>query len=163
MFISQDIVNKNNLWEYYVKLLDFKAKCKFCEKKYSSINVSTFKRHMARNHQEIWKYEERRKLLRLPWIYFIYLNELHSHCIICNASVLSTFESVRNHLHSHSKEQWKNHSWPWKYFTNRDDFLVECNICQKNVLLSFPSCLRSHITKAHSDKIKKYAKHTRHN
>nr|XP_012221829.1 PREDICTED: uncharacterized protein LOC105671885 [Linepithema humile] len=154
---SLTIVTKKNVWKYCVKLPNFKAQCIFCEKKYYYITVDSFRIHIARHHRKIWKYEEEKKRIKLPWMYFKYSNKLYSQCIICNANVRSTSESTENHLSSHSEKQRKNHilrSWPYKYMTRRDDFVVECNICYKNFALGIYQGLIFHIKMTHSDKLK---------
>nr|XP_012225322.1 PREDICTED: uncharacterized protein LOC105673914 [Linepithema humile] len=155
------IANKKHVWKYYIKLSDFKAQCKFCEKKYNYLTSSNCHTHISKHHTRIWKYEKEKKLIKLPWIYFKYQNKLYSQCIICDANVLSTSESVENHLNSHSEEQRKNHilrDWSCKYFTKRGDFVVECNICHNNVSLSIKSHLTAHIKTTHSDELKNIQK-----
>jgi hypothetical protein len=153
MFLN--IVTKKHVWKYYTKLSDFTAQCKFCEKEYYYIKVANFERH-TRKHEEIWKYEEERKLTKWPWMYFKYFNKLYLQCIICDAKVLSATKSVENHLSSHSKKQQENHilrRWQWKYFTKRGDFVMECNICHKYLSLSVVNYLDRHIKKTHSNKL----------
>nr|XP_012224999.1 PREDICTED: uncharacterized protein LOC105673738 [Linepithema humile] len=155
--MSLNIATKKHLWKYYVQLPDFEAQCKFCESKYIYIDAKNFKRHVARKHSKIWKYEEKKKLIKGPWMYFKYSNKLYSQCIICDGNVLSTSESVKNHLSLHSEEQWKNCipcNWARKYLTKSGDFEVECNICQNDFSLSIHSSLDHHIKKTHLDKLK---------
>lgn len=152
------VVTKNHLWKYYVKLPNFEAQCMFCEKKYYYIYCSNFQMHVTMCHNRIWKYEKKRRLMKWPWMYFKYFNELNSQCVICDANVPSIYESAENHLRSHSGEQLKNHifcNWPSKYWTQTDDFAVKCNICQKEDLtLSLSKSINFHTKKAHSDKLK---------
>nr|XP_012230658.1 PREDICTED: uncharacterized protein LOC105676981 [Linepithema humile] len=217
--MSLSIATRMNVWDYYMKLPNLKAQCKFCENRYDYITPINFQRHIETQHQEIWKYEEKRKLecyldshikrihsdklknmletcntvdssesvslhqtdtmslrhvgtqhpeiwkyeeerklMKWPWMYFKYLNNLYSQCVICCANILSTSECVKDHLNSHSEEQQKNYYiyrvWPWKYCTQRGDFIVKCNICCNNLSLSVCSHLDSHIKKMHSDKLK---------
>nr|XP_012232216.1 PREDICTED: uncharacterized protein LOC105677908 [Linepithema humile] len=155
--MSLDIATKKHLWKYYVQLPNFEAQCKFCENKYNYGRYNNFKLHIARCHKKIWKYEEERKLIKWPWMYFKYSIELYSQCVICDANILSTSESIENHLNSHSEEQRENHilrNWPRKYWTQRSDFMVECNICHKNVPICIYKYLNSHTKMMHSNKIK---------
>nr|XP_012227772.1 PREDICTED: uncharacterized protein LOC105675320 [Linepithema humile]XP_012227773.1 PREDICTED: uncharacterized protein LOC105675320 [Linepithema humile] len=154
--MSLNIATKKHVWKYYIKLSDFKAQCMFCEKEYSYVTYRNFNKHVTIHHRTIWKYEER-KLMKKPWMYFKYLNELYSQCIICDANVLSTFESVKRHLNLHSGQQRKNYAyrcWPRKYWTQESDFVVNCNICHDNVSLSVHSYIDHHIRKTHLDKLK---------
>nr|XP_012225751.1 PREDICTED: uncharacterized protein LOC105674178 [Linepithema humile] len=154
--MSSSIITKQNLWKYYVKLSDFKAQCMFCEKKYYYVMAINFQTHITIHHKKIWKCEEERKLIKKgPWMYFKYLNELYSRCIICDVNVLST--SVENHLNTHSEKQRKNRkyrNWLWKYCRKRKDFLVECDICHKNLSLSIQRQLSYHIKVQHLDELK---------
>ena len=145
------ITNKKQVWDYFIKLSDYEAQCMFCENKYCYAINSYFKSHVARNHTDIWKYEEERKLIRWPWQYFKYFNKSRSQCIICDATVLCTTKSVKNHLNLHSSQQQDNiyQSWQHKYWTRKDDFVVECNICQNNVTLSISRSLNYHLKMAH--------------
>nr|XP_012219788.1 PREDICTED: uncharacterized protein LOC105670699 [Linepithema humile]XP_012219797.1 PREDICTED: uncharacterized protein LOC105670699 [Linepithema humile] len=157
MSTSLNIANKKHVWEYYVKLSDFEAQCKFCENKYIYLGDQNLKRHMALHHIKIWKYEEEKTVIKGPWMFFKYLYKSYSQCVICDAHVLSTFKYVENHLSSHSEKQRENHtfrSWPWKYSTNRDDFVVECNICNRDVSLHVHANLDIHIKLKHWDKLK---------
>nr|XP_012215920.1 PREDICTED: uncharacterized protein LOC105668249 [Linepithema humile]XP_012215928.1 PREDICTED: uncharacterized protein LOC105668249 [Linepithema humile] len=154
---SLKIVTKKHLWKYFVKLPDFKAQCMFCKNKYNYISTINFRNHMEKYHKKTLIYEQERKLMKLPWMYFKYLNKSHLQCIICDANVLSTSESVENHLSSHSEKQRKNHilsSWPYKYSTKKDDFVAECNICNKNISLQVHDYLDIHIKVKHWDKLK---------
>nr|XP_012224328.1 PREDICTED: uncharacterized protein LOC105673341 [Linepithema humile] len=156
-FMPLNNATKENIWEYYIKLADFEAQCKFCENKYNYIDNGNFIRHIAKLHEEIWKYEEGGKLRKRPWMYFKYSNQLFSQCIMCDSKVLSTSKFVGDHLNLHSKEQQNNHifrSWTEKYWIQRNDFVVECNICHDNLPLSIQECLDSHIKETHSDKLK---------
>nr|XP_012215768.1 PREDICTED: uncharacterized protein LOC105668132 [Linepithema humile] len=157
-FMSLNIATKKHIWKYYINLMNFKAQCKFCEDEYNYIDHKSFKRHITKLHEEIWKYEEGRKRKKLPWMYFKYSNELFSQCIICNAN-LSTSKSkdLEDHLNSHSKEQRKNHilrHWTRKYWTQRNDFVVECNICYVKLSLFIQKSLDYHTRNKHSDKLK---------
>nr|XP_012224431.1 PREDICTED: uncharacterized protein LOC105673402 [Linepithema humile] len=69
-FMPLDIATKKHIWEYYIKLSDFEAQCKYCENKYNYIDNGNFIRHIAKLHEEIWKYEEGGKLRKRPWMYF---------------------------------------------------------------------------------------------
>nr|XP_012224428.1 PREDICTED: uncharacterized protein LOC105673399 [Linepithema humile] len=162
IFMPLSIATKENIWEYYIKLADFEAQCKFCENKYNYIDNGNFIRHIAKLHEEIWKYEEGGKLRKRPWMYFKYSNQLFSQCIICDSKVLSTSKFVGDHLNLHSKDQQNSHtfrSWTEKYWIQRNDFVVECNICHDNLPLSIQECLDSHIKETHSDKLKIRKKH----
>jgi len=159
--MSRSIATRKHVWKYYIKLPNFEAQCVFCEKKYCYVHFANFKNHVVTHHRKIWKYEENRKLIKWPWIYFKYLNKLYSQCIICNANVLSTSKSVKCHLNSHFEAQRKNYTyqdWLWKYWTSKDDLVVECNICHMNISLYMKSWLDSHIRLKHPDKLKNIQK-----
>ncbi|XP_067210298.1 uncharacterized protein [Linepithema humile] len=158
-FMPLDIATKKHIWEYYINLTDFKAQCKYCEIKYIYINDQNFKRHIRKFHIKILEFEEEKKLIKGPWMYFKYSDQLLSQCIICDADILSTSKSedLEDHLNSHSEEQRKNHilqNWKRKYWTQRNDFVVECSICNNNISLDIIKNLDFHIRKTHLDKLK---------
>ncbi|XP_067213426.1 uncharacterized protein [Linepithema humile] len=153
--MSPNIITNKNVWEYYTKVSDFKAKCKYCKYTYLYKDSSNFKTHIKK-HKEISEDEEEKKLIR--WKYFKYLNQYSSQCVICNTDVPSTTESVEHHLSLHSEEQ-KNYyvygtDWTLRFRTEKNDKIVECNICHKNISLCISKSLDYHIKKKHLDKLK---------
>nr|XP_012219781.1 PREDICTED: uncharacterized protein LOC105670696 [Linepithema humile] len=160
--MSLSNITKKNVREYYTLKTNSKAQCNFCKKKYIYVKNDTSKKHINRHHKEIKKYEEERKRIKWPWMYFKYLNESYSQCIICGANVPSISvesKSVEKHLKDfHSKEEQENHTpsnWLSKYTTRIDELLMECNICYKKLSISIQNVqLTNHIIKTHSDKLK---------
>nr|XP_012219376.1 PREDICTED: uncharacterized protein LOC105670432 [Linepithema humile] len=154
--MSLSIITNKNVWEYYTKVSDFKAKCKSCENTYLYKDSSNFKTHI-KIHKEISEDEEKTKLIR--WKYFKYLNQYSSQCVICNTDVPSTTESVEHHLSLHSEQQQKNYyvygtNWTLRFRTEINDNIVECNICHKNISLCFSKSLDYHTRNKHLDKLK---------
>nr|XP_012219782.1 PREDICTED: uncharacterized protein LOC105670697 [Linepithema humile]XP_012219783.1 PREDICTED: uncharacterized protein LOC105670697 [Linepithema humile] len=155
-------ITKKNVREYYTLLSNFEAQCNFCEKKYTYITINTLKHHIHSQHREIEKYEEERKRKKWPWMYFKYLNESYSQCIICDANVLSISvesKSVEKHLTDfHSEEEQENHtqkSWLEKYFAKSDDFSMKCNKCHKELSVAIQKInLTEHIKNSHPNKLK---------
>ena len=95
--------------------------------------------------------------MKWPWMHFKYLDNIYLQCTICDANVLSTFESVENHLSLHSEEQQKNYKykcWPCKYCTQEDDFMVKCDICHNNISIYVSQHLNIHIKLVHPDKLR---------
>nr|XP_012225737.1 PREDICTED: uncharacterized protein LOC105674168 [Linepithema humile] len=153
--MSLKIITNKNVWEYYTKVSDFKAKCKSCGNTYCYKNSTNFKSHI-KIHKEISEDEEKKKLIR--WKYFKYLNKLYSQCIICNRDVPSTIKSVKHHLSLHSKKEQKNYihvtDWTWRFWTEKNDNKVECNICHKDISLFIHKNLDNHIKTKHSNTLK---------
>nr|XP_012218878.1 PREDICTED: uncharacterized protein LOC105670109 [Linepithema humile] len=158
MSMSLNIATKERLWLYYIILSDFKIKCRSCKNKYCYINITHFRVHLKKKHKKVFKYEEKKKLKEWLWRYFKYFNKLFLQCIICSVNVQSKFESLVNHLRSHSKKQLKDHvshSWLRKYCIKSGDFEMKCSICRKNLSSSIERNLNYHLKIKHLDILEK--------
>nr|XP_012221210.1 PREDICTED: uncharacterized protein LOC105671540 isoform X2 [Linepithema humile] len=167
--MSEIIVTKENVWQYYEKLSDWVAKCKFCANKYMYIDDRWFYEHIQRTHQEIFEYETYEGRQEWPWIYFKYaysythplsnICTLYLKCLLCGVNCdHSTIESLVNHLRNHSNnkkelEDYVFHDWVKKYCTKCTDFTMDCNLCfLSKYNFSLENHLNEHIT-THSDNL----------
>jgi hypothetical protein len=123
-------ISSNELWQSYIKLENFQAKCKFCDFQDYYINTTNFSQHVKEKHEEVFSYEE--KCVGWPWIYFKYHAEYTLQCLICQIFLPSHLKYLVLYLHySHSPntlDYYYYYSWVWKY-CKKSDFEVRYSLC----------------------------------
>jgi len=158
--MSNYIATKEHIWYYYILAPNYKTKCKFCESELCYAKFDVFKKHIKKNHREIWNYETReREKSDIYYNFFKYSSKLLLKCTICNKEI-SRNERKRYHLFSsHTKQERREHrllSWPRKYFTQNTYFTVQCNVetCREIVPIKISNHIHNHINEKHPDKLK---------
>nr|XP_012232179.1 PREDICTED: uncharacterized protein LOC105677876 isoform X1 [Linepithema humile] len=153
--MSEIIVTRENVWQYFEKVSDYQAKCKICAQKYIYIN-STFHQHIKRKHAEIFHYEETCKG-RHEWLCFKYNDTLTSQCLFCRQNFQSDFQFLAYYLHQKHVNEVENYvlyDWTWKYCTRISDFQIKCTVCTQELYIPLPQNLNKHIVNKHSEELK---------
>ncbi|XP_012232178.1 uncharacterized protein [Linepithema humile] len=163
---SKVIEVKENMWEYYSKLPNFRARCKSqnCTFECHYISHVLLLVHIDEKHKAILEWENEH-IDQKPWMYFKYSFEyisdkkiLYSECLICDEFFLVDRESTTTHmLQKHSEEELRNfidNPWMMKYFIQSDDTTeFKCTICCKNITININSVLSDHIIENHLEKL----------
>nr|XP_012221193.1 PREDICTED: uncharacterized protein LOC105671531 [Linepithema humile] len=154
-------ITEENLWQYYEKVSEYEAACKFCSLIYIFVVQDIFLLHVREQHNEIARYEETYKgQQEWPWTCFKYNDTSTSQCLLCRKNFQSDFQSLVHHLrqkHFKTEEDFVSHGWEWKYCKRTNDFTVECSIhsdCSREYNINIHYKLNEHIISKHSGELR---------
>nr|XP_012221281.1 PREDICTED: uncharacterized protein LOC105671574 isoform X1 [Linepithema humile] len=153
--MSEISVTRENVWQYYEKVSDYQAKCRFCRNEYTYTYIN-FSKHIKK-HPCIIEYEEYKGRQEWPWICFKYNDTSTSQCLFCCENFRSNFQFLANHLkqkHSNKVESYVLYDWTWKYFAKVNDFKIECTVCIYSESCILSSNIRKHLVQKHLKELK---------
>nr|XP_012221190.1 PREDICTED: uncharacterized protein LOC105671529 isoform X2 [Linepithema humile] len=153
--MSEISVTKENVWQYYEKVSDYQAKCRFCRNEYTYIYIN-FRKHIGK-HPRIIEYEEYKGRQEWPWICFKYNDTSTSQCLFCCENIRSDFQFLANHLkqkHFNEVESYVLYDWTWKYFAKVNDFKIECTVCFYDESIFLSGSIKKHIVCKHLEELK---------
>lgn len=148
--MSDHIITEENVWNYYIKLPNCTALCKFCPEVYPYLSLEHFQLHLKNiDHIECIKSIIKRK--RETETLEIYFNRFHSKCYICGAGVL--YHEFRKHVkHWHGEQDtlvidYEIQLNTKEYWQPLNDFTGKCKLCKSDDIFSYfmPAKLNDHI------------------
>nr|XP_012232185.1 PREDICTED: uncharacterized protein LOC105677878 [Linepithema humile]XP_012232186.1 PREDICTED: uncharacterized protein LOC105677878 [Linepithema humile] len=158
IFWKSQTEKKSWLQEYYTDDGDFRAECKFCERKVVYIKETQFKNHVNDVHYGVHHLEEHENphyIYLEQWNYVRYTNDIESkepntECMICQKNV------TLPHIDHYPREIVNYaHHWALKY-ARQNGHVAKCTICETPVDFECDvDNLENHVSFVHQKEWKK--------